>query len=129
MNALYHQGSQHETHRAHAYREELAERIARVVPEDGRVEPLTGLHLHRSSTQTDPLHGVSEPSFCVIAQGSKEVLLGDSRYRYDAAHYLLATVELPVVSLVIESSAERPYLCLRLELDPAVVCSIRTTWS
>jgi hypothetical protein len=29
----------------------------------------------------------------VIAQGSKEVLLGDSRYRYDPAHYLLATVE------------------------------------
>ena len=30
-------------------------------------------------------------SFCVIAQGSKEVLLGDERYRYDPAHYLIAT--------------------------------------
>jgi hypothetical protein len=38
------------------------------------------------------------------------VLLGDSRYRYDSAHYLLATVELPVVGQVLEASAERPYL-------------------
>src|SRR5438067_4532438 len=124
MDALYRQGLESETQRAYAYREELAERIARALPEDGTVEPLKGLHLNRSSTPTDPLHGVSEPSFCVIAQGSKEVLLGDSAYRYDAAHYLLATIELPVVSRVIEASAERPYLSLRLDLDPALVGSV-----
>jgi AraC-like DNA-binding protein len=124
MNATYPQGPESETERADAYREELAERIARAVPEDGRFEALKGLHLNRSSTPTDALHGVSEPSFCVIAQGSKEVLLGDSRYRYDAAHYLLATIELPVVTRVIEASAERPYLSLRLELDPALVGSV-----
>ena len=99
-------------HRAHAHREELAERIAQAILEDGTVEPLKGLHLNRSSTPMEPLHGVSKPSLCVIAQGSKEVLLGDSRYRYDPAHYLLATVELPVVGQVLEASAERPYLSL-----------------
>jgi AraC-like DNA-binding protein len=124
MNVTYPQRSEGETHRAHAYREELAERIGRAMPADGRAEPLKGLYLNRSSTPTDPLHGVSEPSFCVIAQGSKEVLLGDSRYRYDAAHYLLATIEMPVVSRVIEASAERPYLSLRMELDPALVGSV-----
>jgi hypothetical protein len=67
MDALYHRGSECETERAHDYREGLAERIARAIPEDGTVEPLKGLHLNRSSTQTDPLHGVSQPSFCVIA--------------------------------------------------------------
>ena len=104
--------------------DELAERIARAIPEDGGVEPLQGLHLFRSSTPTEPLHGVSRPSLCVIAQGSKEVLLGDSRYRYDPAHYLLATVELPVVGQVLAASAERPYLSLLLELDPALVGSV-----
>ena len=113
-----------ETHRAHAYQEELAERIARAVPEDGAVEPLKGLLLNRFSNPTEPLHGVSKPSFCVIAQGSKQVLLGDSLYRYDPAHYLLATVELPVVGQVVEASAEWPYLSLRLDLDPALVGSV-----
>jgi AraC-like DNA-binding protein len=124
MSSTDYQGSEIGTHRTYAYREELAERIARAVPEDGKVEPLKGLHLHRSSTPTEPLHGVSKPAFCVIAQGSKEVLLGDSRYRYDPAHYLLATVELPVVGQVLEASAERPYLSLLLELDPALVGSV-----
>jgi AraC-like DNA-binding protein len=60
----------------------------------------------------------------VIAQGSKEVLLGDSRYRYDPSQYLLATVELPRVSQVLEASKERPYLSLRLELAPTLVSSV-----
>ena len=60
----------------------------------------------------------------MIAQGSKEVLLGDDRYRYDPAHYLLATAELPVASQIIEASQERPYLSLLLELDPALVGSV-----
>src|SRR5207245_1033074 len=67
---------------------------------------------------------VLETSFFVIAQGSKEVLLGDSRYRYDPSQYLLATVELPRVSQVLEASQERPYLSLRLSLAPALVSSV-----
>ncbi len=118
MGSARHQKSERETHWAYACREELAERIARALPEDGAVEPLKGLHLNRSSIPTEPLHGVSKPSLCVIAQGSKQVLLGDSLYRYDPAHYFLATVELPVVGQVLEASAERPYLSLRLEARP-----------
>jgi len=113
-----------DTHRVYAYQEELADRIARAIPEDGAVEPLKGLLLNRFSNPSEPLHGVSKPSFCVIAQGSKQVLLGDTLYRYDPAHYLLATVELPVVGQVVEASAERPYLSLRMDLDPALVGSV-----
>jgi AraC-like DNA-binding protein len=102
----------------------LAERITRAIPEDGTVEALAGLHLFRSSTPSELLHGVSKPSFCVIAQGSKQVVLGESVYRYDPAHYLLATVELPVVGQILEASMERPYLSLRLDLDPALVGSV-----
>ena len=39
----------YEAQHAQANRAELAERIARAIPDDGRVEPLTGLSLHRSS--------------------------------------------------------------------------------
>jgi len=57
-------------------------------------------------------------------QGSKEVLLGESRYRYGPSQYLLATVELPTIRRVLEASKERPYLSLRLELAPALVGSV-----
>ncbi|MBN1815519.1 MAG: AraC family transcriptional regulator [Anaerolineae bacterium] len=113
-----------EVHRAQAQRAELVERIARAVRANGRVEPLKGLRLHRASAPTELVHGVSDPAFCVIAQGSKEVFLGNDRYQYDPMHYLLATAELPIVSHVIEASPERPYLSLSVKLDPTLVSSV-----
>lgn len=104
--------------------DELVERLARVTRHDGTVEPLPGLRLSRSSSPTEPLHAKFVPAFCVIAQGSKEVCLGNERFRYDPAHYLLATVELPVVVQVLEASKERPYLSLALELDISLVGSV-----
>ncbi len=111
-------------HRAQANREELVERIARALRQDGRVEPLNSLRLHRESSTKELVHGVTFPAFCVVAQGSKEVFLGDERYQYDPMHYLLATAELPVVSHVIEASPERPYLSLSVRLDPTLVGSV-----
>src|SRR5262249_20286525 len=55
---------------------------------------------------------------------NKEIVVGEDRYRYDPAHYLLNTVELPVVSQVVEASRQKPYLSLRLDLDPVLVGSV-----
>jgi AraC-like DNA-binding protein len=110
--------------RAQANRDELVERMMRAIREDGTAEPLPGLRLRRASSPTELGHGVSDPAFCVIAQGSKEVLLGDNRYRYDPAHYLIATAALPIASRVTEASPERPYLGLVLMLDPTLVGSV-----
>ncbi len=124
MDVMNHQQAEREAQRVQANRDELVEQIARAMREDGTAQPLQGLHLSRSSLPTEPLHGVTKPSLCVIAQGSKEVLLGESRYRYDPLHYLLATIELPNVSQVLEASKERPYLSLRLELAPTLLSSV-----
>jgi AraC-like DNA-binding protein len=113
-----------EEQRAQANRAELVERIAQAIRHDGLVEPLQGLYLHRASAPTEPIHGVTIPAFCVMAQGSKLVLLGESSYRYDPAHYLLATAELPYAGQIVEASPEQPYLNLRLDLDPTLVGSV-----
>jgi AraC-like DNA-binding protein len=107
-----------------ASRNELVELLARVLREDGELEPLKGLHLNRTSSVMAPLHSVYDPVFCVIAQGSKEVFLRNERYVYDPSHYLLVTAELPLVSHLLEASKEQPYLGLRLELDPILVGSV-----
>lgn len=117
---------QREKHRVEANREELVERIAQAVHKDGPVEPLKGVRLYRLSAPTGAILRVSDPAFSVIAQGSKELYLGEERYRYDPYHYCLGTVELPVASQIIEASQERPYLSFRLELDPILVGSVMT---
>lgn len=124
MDFMNQQHREREMQQEHCNREELVERMAHAIPEDGRIEPFKGLFLARSSAPMEPVYGVVEPSFCVIAQGSKEMRLGEKRYRYDPDNYLLACFELPVALQVLEASKERPYLGLRLNLDPALVCSI-----
>ena len=124
MSVMIHQPAEREAVLLQANHEELVERIGRAIREDGATQPFQGLHLARSSSPRKPLHSVLEPSVCVIAQGSKEVLLGESRYRYDASQYLLTTVDLPRVSQVLEASKEHPYLSLRLKLDPTLVSSV-----
>lgn len=113
-----------ETARLQSSQQELIERIQRVVRTDGRAEPLPGLGLNRSSVPGEPLHSVYDPVFCVIAQGSKEVMLGRETYRYDAAHYLIVTANLPVAAHVVEASTAIPYLSLTLKLDPVLVSSV-----
>jgi AraC-like DNA-binding protein len=110
--------------RTQANRDELVEQMMRVIREDGTTEPLPGLRLRRASSPTELGHGVSDPALCVIAQGSKEILLGENRYRYDPAHYLIATAALPIASRITEASLRQPYLGLVLTLDPTLVGSV-----
>jgi AraC-like DNA-binding protein len=113
-----------EAQRAQANRDELVERIARAIRGDGTTQPLHGLHLYRHSVPLEHLYSVVGPSLCLVAQGSKEFLVGDNRYRYDPLHYLLVTVDLPSAGQVLEASSEQPFLSLRLELDPVLVSAI-----
>ena len=107
-----------------ADRDELADRIGRAIPREGTVEVQPGLHFRRATRPTERLYSFSKPSFCVIAQGSKELVVGDDRFRYDPAHYMISTIELPMIGQVVEASPERPYLGLWLLLDPSVVTSV-----
>ena len=107
-----------------ADQEELAERIARATPSEGTVEVQPGLHFRRCSKPTERLHSFTKPSFCVIAQGSKELVVGDDHFRYDPAHYMISTVELPMIGQIVEASPERPYLGFWLVLEPSVVTSV-----
>ena len=124
MHATNHQPPERQMRRAQASHEELIERIAWAVGEDGTAEPLPGLRLRRASAPTGLGHGVSYPSFCVIAQGSKELLLGDSLYRYNPAQYLISTAALPIASRVVDASPARPYLGIVLKLDSTLVGSV-----
>jgi len=124
MELMNDQQAKREADRAQAHRDELTQRIAQAIRHDGTIEPLKGLHFNRSSSPSECVHSVSLPAFCAIAQGSKEVLLGCDRYQYDPLHYLLATIELPIASQILEASKAQPYLSLRLDLDPTVVGSV-----
>ncbi len=96
----------------------LANSIARLT-ENGelRATAVSGLSLFRKIEVSEPVTGMYEPSVCMIAQGAKQVRLGDDTYVYDSNHYLFSGLHLPVIAQVIEASREKPYLGLRLTFD------------
>uniref|UniRef100_B0T4V7 Transcriptional regulator, AraC family n=1 Tax=Caulobacter sp. (strain K31) TaxID=366602 RepID=B0T4V7_CAUSK len=101
---------------------ELAALIERYAPEDGFYD-ICGdkASVVRVSKPSEPTHGVFGAAVCVVAQGRKKVLAGGSVLVYDAMHYLVASVDLPVIGQVVDASPEEPYLCFRMTLDPAVI--------
>ena len=124
MDSMTYQEAEREQQRMQSIREELVERVATALPEDGSLEASPGFFLARSSKPTQSVQAVYQPAFCLVVQGGKHVLLGEELYHYDPGHYLIFTVDLPVVFQVEEASKERPYLGLRLNLDPSLVASV-----
>lgn len=53
----------------------------------------------------------------VVAQGGKQVTLGDQVLTYGAGQSLLITADLPVVAHVTRADLAHPFLCLFLSLD------------
>src|SRR5436309_11608334 len=100
----------------------LATAVERHTGSDGVSETaVPALRLSRFSAPSDLVALVYEPCLCVVAQGAKEVILAGETYRLDPARSLLVSVDLPVAARVVEASPGRPYLAVRIALDPAVV--------
>jgi len=104
---------------------EMARLLERFTGRDGVHATEVGpLSLYRSSEPTEPAHVLYQPALCLIAQGSKRVLLGERCYQYDPAHFLLVSVDLPLVGQVLGATPHRPYLALRLDLDPQMIAAV-----
>ena len=110
------------THQIHAItqrQQELAARVARLAPVDGTHPSalIPTLALTRGSVPTVCVPTVYQPSLGIVVQGRKRAVLNGEVFHYDALNYLVVSVTLPAMGQVLEASAERPYLSLRLHLD------------
>ncbi|WP_323121342.1 AraC family transcriptional regulator [Burkholderia alba] len=105
--------------RRESARRELAALISRFVPVDGGYQTaIPALSFHRYSAPVDFGCSVSRAAFVFAAQGAKQVTVAGQSYCYDHLHSLVTSVDLPMFSRVTEASADAPYLCLKLALDP-----------
>jgi AraC-like DNA-binding protein len=104
----------------------LATLLARHAPRDGLWETAFPRlwTIRFSAPGGEFAHAVQPASLCLILQGAKEVLLGEERYVYDAARFMVFTTDLPISARVIEATPERPYLCLRFDFDPEEVSEL-----
>lgn len=109
-----------------AAREELVGLLDRITAglEGTTPTAIEGLGVHRIAHPVEPRRTIHSASFAVIAQGSKRLLIGDEPYEYDPMHYLVSSVDMPVVSKVCIGSAQEPYLGMRLDLAPEAITAL-----
>lgn len=101
-----------------AQRAELAQIIARHCPVDGTVESaVPGLRLFRGSSTSAPSCSIISSMFAMLAQGAKNLMVAGDSYAYDARHYLVSSIDLPILAQISEASPEHPYLGLALDID------------
>src|SRR6516162_80498 len=106
-------------------RSELAWKIAaraRIAGEHATSIP--GLMLYRRTNTTPCYPSTYEPSLNVFVQGQKRVTLGSTTYLCDGSTFLLSSLDLPVVSQIVEASTQVPLLSMLLKLDMTVVREI-----
>lgn len=99
----------------------LIDRHCRTARQD---TPVTGLRLYRVEAPSPQVSTLYRPTLCLVAQGRKQVVLGDRFYEFDPSKYLIVTVDLPVTGCVVEASQARPYLGLSLDLDPGRIAEL-----
>jgi AraC-type DNA-binding domain-containing proteins len=103
----------------------LLARMLKRLPDCGIFETaIDALSFVRRDATTEPASYMHEPSVCLIAQGAKRILLGKESYSYDANHFLITALDVPVVAQVTRASAARPYLSLKLKLDQRTVSQL-----
>ena len=105
--------------------DDLRSAIAQFAPSDGvHATAIAGLLLMRISQPTTPSHGLINPLLCIVAQGKKRTIAGDRVMSYDANNFLVVSADTPIIGQVLEASPEAPYLCFKLDLDPASITEL-----
>ena len=105
---------------------QLARCIAAHAPHDGSFDlRVPGLYASRfSRINGERVHALRMPSLCIIAQGAKTVIVGQEVYEYDASRMIVFSVALPVTAQVTQASQAKPYLSIKLDLDPHKIAEL-----
>lgn len=102
----------------------LGECIDRAVRVEGEAVTFGPLRAYRVSEPTAPEDGVLSPVICAVAQGVKEVALGQNRYVYGAGHFIVNSTPVPATGRTIEATPDKPCLWVSILIDPAIVQSV-----
>ncbi|WP_252736266.1 AraC family transcriptional regulator [Aestuariibacter sp. A3R04] len=102
----------------------LRKRMASCWFKHGSDNAIAGLRLTRATEPSGTIRALYQTSFCLVLQGVKLTSVGDLSVQYQTGDCLFASVNMPVISRIIEASPDYPYLALSLEIDPAMLAAL-----
>ena len=104
--------------------EEIQRRIAKYAANEHPSEPVPGVMLRAISEPTPARSFLYEPGFALVAQGKKRAVLGDRVLNYSTGQFLVVSINMPVVSQIVQATPEEPYLAISLALKPNLVAEL-----
>lgn len=104
---------------------EIKEKLLSCLPTPAiRPTAIEGLHLVRREDVGTPERCFEKPLIGLVIQGTKHSLIGGKEYVYTENQSIVAGVDMPISSYVINPSPEKPFLFLYLYLDKQVLSSL-----
>lgn len=85
---------------------------------------ITYFEVLKASSPSPLRHGILQPSFCVILQGNKKVLIGSDVLEYGPGSYIASLIDIPAAGQILNASAKDPYLGLRIEYTTEEISSV-----
>ncbi|OON41709.1 hypothetical protein BTJ39_00640 [Izhakiella australiensis] len=106
-------------------RQPLITLCQRYAPDEGEnATAINGLTLFRANSVAAPLPSVYQPCLCFIVQGSKQVMLGNAIYGYQAGQHLAVSVDLPMLNQITHATPDAPYLLISMAIQPTLFSSL-----
>ncbi|GGC97142.1 AraC family transcriptional regulator [Aquisalinus flavus] len=94
---------------------------------DGLSEQQTGvagLSCYKATESGQSMPSVYDPCLCLIVSGRKEIRAGDRLFSYGGGDLLVASIDMPVTGCVVEAGPQEPYLCIKIDLDRAILTEL-----
>lgn len=88
--------------------------------------PVEGLTLMRVRAPTGLIKVIYRPLVCLVLQGTKEVTVAATTYRFAAGQSALVSADVPAVSRIVRASPAAPYAAVAVDLDPALFREVST---
>jgi AraC-like DNA-binding protein len=105
--------------------EKLDELCALAMRHAGTQHPgLPRLAVHSVAEPTELNASVYQPTAFIVLQGAQRTIIGDRVFEYGPGQTMIVAAEITAMGQICEASAERPFLALGLQLDPAVVTNV-----
>lgn len=104
--------------------DELGSHVTRLATEKSRPTWIRGVLLFAADQATAPMGTVTEPMLTLVVQGTKRSVLGEHVFEHRRGQIAAVTVDLPLVSQIVEASPKRPFLALGMRLEPPVIAQL-----
>lgn len=83
--------------------------------------PMSGVYILRAFQEIMPVRRMYKPSLCIVVQGAKQILFGDTRLDYTEMECLIVSIQVPGVGHMIGATPQTPFLGITIDFDVAMV--------